>query len=54
MGFVGEALQPQNFVENPNTPVNVSLPIGRSGGNTGNILVIYIVITAVSYEYILL
>ena len=39
MGFVGEALQPQNFAENPNTPVNISLPIGRSGGDTGNILV---------------
>lgn len=40
MGFVGEALQPQNFAENPNAPVNISLPIGRSGGDTGNILVI--------------
>ena len=41
MGFVGEALQPQNFVENPNTPVNISLPVGRSEANSGNILVIF-------------
>ena len=49
MGFVGEALQPQNFAENPNILVNISLPIGRSGGNTGNILVI-IYYTACSYK----
>lgn len=54
MGFVGEALQPQNFVENPNTPVNISLPVGRSGGNTGDILVILRVITNDSYEFFVL
>ena len=37
---MGEALQPQSFMENPDAPVNISLPVGRTGGNTGNILVI--------------